>query len=134
MLVSEVMTQDPVSAGSDTPIHEVLEQMMDRDIRHMPVVDRGDLVGVVSDRDLKNYSFEAVMDDPAAARARLKKPISAVMTGEPLTVSPEDELADAVDMLLENKIGAVPVVDAAEGNLVGILSYVDVLRAARDLV
>jgi len=134
MLVSEVMTKEPFSAGSGTSIHEVLERMIDRDIRHMPIVDRGELVGVVSDRDLKSYSFEAILDDPNAARARLKKPVSTVMTGEPLQVAPEDELSEVVDILLENKIGAVPVVDPVEGNLVGIVSYVDVLRAVREVL
>ena len=134
MLVSELMTKDPYSAGSDTSIHEVLERMMDRDIRHMPIVDRGELVGVVSDRDLKSYSFEAILEDPSAARVRLKKPVSTVMTGEPLQVAPEDEVGDVVDLLLENKIGAVPVVDPVEGHLVGIVSYVDVLRAVREML
>jgi acetoin utilization protein AcuB len=134
MLVSDVMTKEPITASSTTAIHEVLERMMDSDIRHMPVVDRSELVGVVSDRDLKTYSFEALLDDPAGARARLKKPISAVMTGDPISVSPDDDLSEVVDLLLENKIGAVPVVDPVEGHLVGIVSYIDVLRVAREVI
>jgi CBS domain-containing protein len=49
------------------------------------------------------------------------------MTSEPLTLAPDDELAEAVELLLEQKVGGVPVVDEAEG-LVGIVTYVDVLR------
>jgi CBS domain-containing protein len=49
------------------------------------------------------------------------------MTTQPMTVAPDDDLTDAIELLLTEKIGAIPVVDEAEG-LVGILSYVDVLR------
>jgi CBS domain-containing protein len=53
--------------------------------------------------------------------------VSTVMTTQPMTVAPDDDLTDAIELLLTEKIGAIPVVDEAEG-LVGILSYVDVLR------
>ena len=49
------------------------------------------------------------------------------MSTEPLFINPDDDLKDAIEMLIEQKFGAIPVVDAAEG-LVGIVSYVDVLR------
>jgi len=49
------------------------------------------------------------------------------MTTDPITVSPDDDLAEAVELLIEQKIGGIPVVDEAEG-LVGIVTYVDVLR------
>jgi acetoin utilization protein AcuB len=49
------------------------------------------------------------------------------MTSEPLTLAPDDDLQEAVELLIDEKIGAIPVVDEAEG-LVGIVTYVDVLR------
>jgi acetoin utilization protein AcuB len=49
------------------------------------------------------------------------------MTSEPITVSPDDELEETVELLIEEKVGGIPVVDEAEG-LVGIVTYVDVLR------
>lgn len=133
MLVREVMTPDPVAADATSPIFDVIERMQDEDIRHMPVLDRGQLVGVISDRDLKAYSFEAVMSNPEGAQGRLRRPVSLLMSGDPISVGVEAELGEVVDLLLEHKIGAVPVVDP-EGNVVGIVSYVDVLRAARELL
>lgn len=133
MLVRELMTPDPIVADATTPIHDVINRMQAEEIRHMPVLDRGDLVGVVSDRDLKGYSFEAFMTSPEAAPGRLRRPVSLLMTGDPISVEPESDVGEAVDLLLENKIGAIPVVDP-EGSLVGILSYVDVLRIARELL
>jgi CBS domain-containing protein len=49
------------------------------------------------------------------------------MTAEPLTLAPDDDLREAIELLIEEKIGGIPVVDQAEG-LVGIVTYVDVLR------
>lgn len=133
MLVAEVMTPKPIVAAATTPIFDVLQQMRSEEIRHMPVVDRGALVGVLSDRDLKAYSVDALLSEPDAATGRLRRPVSLLMTGDPISVTPETELSETVDLLLENKIGALPVCDP-EGNVVGIISYVDVLRAARDLL
>jgi CBS domain-containing protein len=133
VLVSEVMTPNPIVALATTPVADVLEQMSAEEIRHMPVVDRGALIGVISDRDLKGYPVDVLLQEPDAARGRLRRPVSHLMTGDPISVTPETELSETVDLLLENKIGAVPVCDP-EGNVVGIVSYVDVLRAARDLL
>lgn len=134
MLVREVMTPDPVVADATSSVFEVIERMQQDDIRHMPVMDRGQLVGVVSDRDLKAYSFDAVMaNSPEGAQGRLRRPISLLMTGDPISVEAEADAGEAVDLMLENKIGAVPVIDP-EGNVVGIVSYVDVLRVARELL
>jgi acetoin utilization protein AcuB len=57
----------------------------------------------------------------------LKTRIREIMTSEPITVSPDDDLEEAVELLIEEKVGGIPVVDEAEG-LVGIVTYVDVLR------
>jgi acetoin utilization protein AcuB len=51
-----------------------------------------------------------------------------------VTVNPESDVAEVIDLMIEHKIGAVPVVEADSTRLVGIVSYVDALRAARDLV
>ncbi len=133
MQVREVMTPDPVVAEATAPIFDVIERMQTDDIRHMPVLDRGELIGVISDRDLKAYSYDAVMRSPNGAQGRLRRPVSLLMSGDPISVEAEAELSEAVDLLLDNKIGAVPVLDP-EGNVVGIISYVDVLRAARELL
>ena len=55
-----------------------------------------------------------------------------LMTGAPVTVLPEEDVVQAIDLLLESKVGALPVVTEETGSLIGILSYVDVLRGLRD--
>jgi CBS domain-containing protein len=57
----------------------------------------------------------------------MKMKVATVMTSKPITLMPEDELRDAVELLIEEKMGGIPVVDEEDG-LVGIVTYVDVLR------
>jgi len=131
MEVRDIMTANPLSARLGTSVFDAIRTLESEQIRHLPIVEGGELVGIVSDRDLLRYSHAALLEDPDAARTRLQVAISTIMTSDPSCVAPEDGVDDAIDLMLENRIGALPVVDEAEGRLVGILSYVDVMRAAR---
>ena len=72
------------------------------------------------------------LDRPDEVSRFMAEPISKFMNTAVLSVEPEDELRDVVDLMLENKIGAVPVVEPDSLKLVGIVSYIDVLSAVRD--
>ena len=134
MNVSEIMTENPVVARPNTPIREALELLQTLDVRHLPVVSEGgDLVGMLSDRDLAAVGQGASPSD-SARTIMLAEPVSTVMTGAPVTVLPEEDVVQAIDLLLESKVGALPVVTEETGSLIGILSYVDVLRGLRDEV
>jgi CBS domain-containing protein len=97
-------------------------------IRHIPIVEGGELVGMVTDHDLKRalppvtgsdqQTFERVVQT-----TRLRQ----IMTRSPMTISPAAPLRDAVQILCEKKFGALPVVE--QGKLVGIITGVDMLRA-----
>ncbi|OGQ11389.1 MAG: hypothetical protein A2138_27045 [Deltaproteobacteria bacterium RBG_16_71_12] len=131
MEIREIMTTNPLTARLGTSVFDAIRTLESEQIRHLPIVEGGELVGIVSDRDLLRFSHAALLEDPDAARTRLQVAVSTVMTSDPSCVAPEDDVDDAIDLMLENRIGALPVVDEAEGRLVGILSYVDVMRAAR---
>jgi CBS domain-containing protein len=131
MQVREVMSHEPVTARVDTSIFDAIRTLETEHIRHLPIVDDGELRGIVSDRDLARFSHAMALEAPEIARMRLRAPVSALMTADPLHVAPDDDVDDAIDLMLEHRIGALPVVDEADGNVVGIISYVDVLRAAR---
>jgi len=68
-----------------------------------------------------------LLDSPEAREKALNTKIGEIMTTDPVTVSPEDDLQEAVELLIEEKFGGIPVVEESEG-LVGIVTYVDVLR------
>jgi acetoin utilization protein AcuB len=131
MIVAELMTRDPATVTPGTSIGEVWDLMRDLDIRHVPVVERGALVGMVSDRDIAQLDLAAVLrlDGAAALRVELSRPIVNVMSADVIAVETESELSEAIALLIEHKIGALPVVRPDTRELVGILSYIDVLRA-----
>lgn len=134
MQIRDIMTEDPICAQATATVTEVVELMADREIRHVPVIQGGELVGMVSDRDLRHISWAALLEDEGGGKRRLKLPISNFMSGDVLSVGPEDDVTDAIDIMLEHKVGSVPVVDEADGAVVGIVSYMDILKHARDLL
>jgi len=133
MIANELMTRDPITVHPETSIREARMLMWENDLRHIPVVDDGALIGMLSDRDLRSYlpapDPEAGIDE--AIIDRLGDPVSACMQSGALSTDPEAEITTLIDLMVEWRVGAVPVVEPASDNLVGIVSYVDVLRAAR---
>jgi acetoin utilization protein AcuB len=131
MTVSELMTPNPVTVTPQASLADVWDLMRDLAIRHVPVLDRGALVGMVSDRDIARLDLTAVLtlDGAAALRDELARPVIRVMSADVISVETETELADAIALLIEHKVGALPVVRPDTRELVGILSYIDVLRA-----
>jgi len=127
MKVLDVMTNDPLTITAAETIGQADEFMSENNIRQIPVVDGHELVGIVTDRDIRSFLSGALQADPDRREKALRTEVRDIMTTEPLFLAPDDDLEEAVEMLIEQKFGALPVVDEAEG-LVGIVSYVDVLR------
>lgn len=137
MIVSEIMTPNPSTVEATDSIAQALEMLTELDVRHLPVLDEdGVLVGLLSDRDIRTYALPARVEinNPEKAARRLEQPVSELMTGNVVSVGPEDEVADLVRMMIDYKYGAIPVVDPMNDQLVGIVSYLDVLRAVEDLL
>jgi len=135
MVVDEVMSSDPFVVSVTDSVGSVIKKLIETDVRHLPVVSEGGLVGMVSDRDLRSFTPVAMLEltQPRELQARLAQPISKVMTTDVISVNPETDIEEVIDLMIEHKIGAVPVVEADSSKLVGIVSYIDALRAARDL-
>jgi CBS domain-containing protein len=135
MQAQDVMTPNPATVSPETSVAEVWDLMRQHAVRHMPVVDGGALVGMVSDRDLAHFDMaRAVTGGAEALRRELGTPVVKVMSSDVVDVNPDAELGEVVDLLVENRIGAVPVVRPETQELVGIVSYIDVLEAVRDLL
>jgi CBS domain-containing protein len=129
MRVVDVMTKDPLVVTPSETIAQADELMTVNKIRQLPVVHRCrcELVGIITDRDIRSFLTGSLCSPPEAREKALHTPIGEVMTTDPLTLSPDDNLQEAVELLINEKIGGIPVVDETEG-LVGIVTYVDVLR------
>lgn len=128
MKVVDLMTSDPLTVTAAETVGKADELMAENNIRQIPVVNGRELVGIVTDRDVRAFLSDALLGKPEVRDRALKTAVGDIMTTEPLFITPDDDLKDAVEMLIEQKFGAIPVVDEAEG-LVGIVSYVDVLRS-----
>jgi CBS domain-containing protein len=136
MIVEQIMSRDPYTASVTVNVRHALHVLAEQDVRHLPIVEGQMLVGIVSDRDLRTVIPSALggFERPDEARAVLSQPIASVMNADVLFVHPESDLTEAIDLMIEHKIGALPVVEPDSLKLIGIVSYVDVLRAARDLL
>lgn len=97
-------------------------------IRHIPILDNGKLVGILSQRDLFGTAVNAVLGLKGRAKKALLKSflIEDVMTERVITVSPDTPLKEAARLLAVKKIGCLPVLE--ENNLVGLLTTTNVLR------
>ena len=127
MKVVDVMTKDALTVTPTETIGQADELMNTNKIRQLPVVQGKDLVGIVTDRDIRSFLSGSLLEGVEAREEALNTKVREIMTTEPMTLSPDDDLQEAVEIMIDEKIGGIPVVDEAEG-LVGIVTYVDVLR------
>jgi acetoin utilization protein AcuB len=136
MIARDLMTPDPLTVTPQASIAEVWDLMREVDVRHIPVVQGGALVGMLSDRDLARVDMARLLkvEGANALRQELATPIDQVMSSNVISVEPETEVGDVIALLLDHKIGALPVVEAGTREVLGIISYVDVLRALQGLL
>jgi acetoin utilization protein AcuB len=116
------MRSPAVSISPDTTLQDAYRVMQEKGIRHLPVVDREKLVGVITDRDLR-LATSALALSPFPTGSR----VSAVMSHSPLTTEASDPLEEAARTMRERKIGCLPVL--ADGRLIGIITGLDLLDA-----
>jgi len=136
MVARDLMTPDPLTVNPEMSIADVWDLMREVEIRHVPVVRSGTLVGILSDRDLGRVDMARLLkiEGANALRQELATPIAQVMTSDVISVEPDTEVGDVIDLLIEHRIGALPVVDPDTQEVLGIISYVDVLRAVQRLL
>lgn len=129
MIARDVMTRSPASVHVESRVRDALYLMRDLHVRHIPVVNGArEVVGMISDRDLAWADRYEELLEPERFRKALARSVSDVMSADVVTVETEAEVSEVIDAMVDQRIGAVPVVDP-EGRLVGIISYVDILTA-----
>lgn len=122
-----IMTADPETVLEEASLFEAAAKMAELGVRHLPVVDSlGKLVGMLSDRDLRS----AIGDPVIALRGRhddSESCVGDVMAQDPVRAALHTSVAEIAEMLVDERIGAVPIVDEGD-RPVGIVSYVDLIR------
>jgi acetoin utilization protein AcuB len=128
-IVAKIMSPAPVVVDPKAPLREVCRLMAEHHIRHIPVVSADGVVGVISDRDVREAlpSPASPGGAPEVAAAMDRLAVWEVMAEGVITVTPQTPVAQAVQLLAGHKIGCLPVLEA--GRLVGIVTETDMLRA-----
>jgi CBS domain-containing protein len=126
--VRDIMSEQIVTISADDSLSTVEDIMTLGRVRHMPVVRGGQLVGVVSERDLLRASLSTLSEFGNEQRRAFLQvvEIKRVMSTPPVVIQPGASVEDAALVMAERKIGCLPVVEA--GRLVGMLTETDVLR------
>jgi acetoin utilization protein AcuB len=127
--VRDLMTKNPLTVSLDMPVVDARRMMLEHRIRHLLVMDGTRLAGIVTDRDIRlNLPSPATSLSVWEINYLLARmTVSSVMTKAVITVDPGRDAQDAARIMLDHKIGALPVVDA--GTVVGIMTETDVMRA-----
>ncbi len=133
MLVRDYMTRNVVTMKPLDTARAARELMLERRIQQVPVVTRGELLGIVTDRDIRDVFPTAVVSHLGKEIDEFtgKITLESVMTADVVTIGGDEPASRAAELLRARRIGALPVVDA--GNLVGIITRSDLLAAFIDL-
>ncbi|GJL77784.1 MAG: hypothetical protein NPINA01_07730 [Nitrospinaceae bacterium] len=130
MKVKELMTKAVLTVAPTDKIDRVFFLMNFENIRHVPVVDKGRLVGMLSDRDLKKVlgPVKKFVEKPDGTTVTIvSRQVRTLMNRKLITIEPEQRAADAAAIMAKRKIGALPVVH--KNKLVGIITATDILHA-----
>jgi len=127
MIVEEIMVKKPFTVKTDDTLYTAQDLMVAKSIRHLPVVDGRELVGIITESDIRgSFTGKSTALDPK------KMTVRDHMTRQPLTVVPETNIEDAAVIIYKNKIGSLPVI--ADHELVGIVSIMDLLGLFIDMM
>ncbi len=134
MRVADIMTANPVTVTPRNAIRTAINLMREGGFRRLPVVDRGKLVGIITDRDLRRAA-----NSPYVVREKWYDnfvldhiEVGTCMTADPVTVGPDTTVAEAARLMRDHKIGGLPVV--AGGQLAGIITETDLLNFLIELL
>ena len=127
--VRDFMTRDPATVSPNDSLQRVVELLRRRDIRSVPVLEDGRLIGIVTDRDVRQVApaYPLFRDEDEIRRYTENLTVTAAMTADPMTIAPDAPLVDAAKVLETYRISSLPVVDGIA--LVGMLTVTDLLRA-----
>jgi len=129
MNVAEIMTTKVFTIEMDNTLEQIQKIFEKHKFHHLLIVEDGELIGIISDRDvLKEISPHVnTISEDSRARQTLKKKARQIMSRKPITVGPDTLVEDAASIMLKKNISCLPVVSPSE-NIAGILSWKDILK------
>lgn len=130
MNVDSIMITKVVTARMDDTLRRVESLFHQHKLRHLPVIDEGVVVGIVSDRDLLSAisPYVGTLSEDRRDRETMNHKVHQIMSRDPITIAPEMPVERAGSILLKHNVSCLPVVDD-EMHVIGIVTKKDVLRA-----
>jgi acetoin utilization protein AcuB len=127
--VRDYMTRDPATVGPKESLQRVIELLRRRDVRSVAVLDGEQLIGIVTDRDVRQVApaYPLIREDTEIRHYTDNLTVTAAMTANPMTIGADAPLAEAAKILETYRTSSLPVLDHQK--FVGILSVADILRA-----
>ena len=133
-LVRDLMSRQIITIGPDDTLENTEQYMSSFKFRHLPVVDDGKLVGLITHRDLLHASSSNLSEHAKERDAVIhKQPAKRIMQSELVTVRPDTPLKVAARTMWEKKLGCLPVTED-DGKLVGIITEADFVRLGHKLL
>ena len=129
MLVRDWMSKNVITVDENDSMFDATKIMKKKDIRMLPVMKKGKLVGIITDRDLKRASASdaTTLEIHELMYFLSKIKLKEIMTKDPITIPPDYTMEETAEVLLENKISGVPVVDD-RGQVVGVVTQTDLFK------
>jgi acetoin utilization protein AcuB len=133
MQVKEIMSTQGTTVGRNDDLRTVEEIMASKKLRHLPVLENGELVGIVTQRDLFKAAMSSTMGYGEKAQQAFLHSVRVkeIMVYPVITISPDATVSEAAEIMLHEGIGCLPVVNT--GALAGIVTKTDLLRYLRTL-
>jgi acetoin utilization protein AcuB len=140
MLVKEYMTPNPRSVSEDSSILETADLMKKHKVRRFPVLRDNELIGIVTDRDLRSAAPSQVISFDAQERELMPElhsllsgiTVQEVMSRDVITIHPDQTIVAAAQLMLEHRMSGIPVVDS-RSQLLGIITETDIFKVLVDL-
>jgi acetoin utilization protein AcuB len=134
MLVRNWMCRPPITIEADAPLQEAVDLMTKHKIQILPVVEKDQLTGVVTDSDIKRASISELfsVEDPEMAKSISRIKVKAIMDKKPVTVAEDHTIEEAAALLFVHDISGAPVMDQT-GRIVGVITKNDIFRVVISL-
>ncbi len=123
MIVKQYMAANPIMVTRETSIQEAIQLLKKHFIRHLPVVDNGKLVGWLTEANVRGALLPSMLEEIT---------VNDIMIHDPITVEASESIEAAARLLVENRIGGMPVLEG--GKLVGVITVIDLLNAFLEML
>ena len=128
--IGDWMTPNPITIDADATVVEAIHRLKEKNVRRLPVMRHGKLVGIVTERMLLSFSpgKSSSLDTWELHYLLARTPVTEAMNPKPHTVTPQTDLADAAGLIRDRKLNGITVVNE-HGDLVGIFTTTNALEA-----